>query len=410
MRKYLNPSTLYLFCWVILAFLPYVFFSTKIILALLTYFSITGIYYTFVLITRYKVPIYFKFLFSFVFILSLYGLGLFVVGEDVYWQALAQYVEKYYYLLWLLTSMLSSVPIYVFANRGWIGDKEMKVVFFVLLVSCIYAYYGSLHFQLQQAAMAGSKRTDFTITCVYSFLSILPLIALFKKKILLQFALMCIIFIYCVLGAKRGPAVLAGISSFFIIFSMFKQSGIWKRVIILSIALICFVGLYELISFKMESSSYFSLRVEQTLQGETSGREEYARNVLDYYLNNTSNKEFLFGIGAQGTLSVNSSYAHNDWLGILLEQGILGCLLYLLYWIGFVVSWLKSWRNSECFLVLGLLILIGFGKTLISMYYLPITAEMITSSGFFAITLGYYLAKSFPQKHLDSDEESLELE
>ena len=408
MQKYLNPSTLYLFCWVVLAFLPYLFFSTKIILALLTYFSVTAIYYAFVLIARYKVPIYFKFLFPFVLVLSLYGIGLIFVGENVYWMATAQYVEKYYYLLWLLTSMMSSVPIYVFASRGWIDDREMKFVFFILLISCIYAYYGSLHFQLQQAAMTGSTRKDFTITCVYSFLSILPLIVLFKKRIFLQFTLMCVVFVYCVLGAKRGPAILAGISSVFIIFSMFRQSLAWKKIIILIIAIGCFWGIYELISFKMESNSYFSLRVEQTLQGETSGREEYARNVLDYFLHKASNKDFLLGIGAQGTLSVNSSYAHNDWIGILLEQGILGGLLYLLYWIGFVISWLKSWYKSECFLVLGLLILIGFGKTLISMYYLPITAEMITSSGFFAITLGYYLAKAFPQEEQDFDENSLE--
>ena len=117
--------------------------------------------------------------------------------------------------------------------------------------------------------------------------------------------------------------------------------------------------------------------------------------------------QFLFGLGAQGTLSVNESYAHNDWIAILLEQGVFGLLLYLLYWIGFVISWIKSKDNADSFVALGLLIIIGLGKTLFSMYYLPITAEMITSSGFFAITLGFFLAKAFPQvEHEVSGEES----
>ena len=133
MQKYLNPSTLYLFCWIVLAFLPYVFFSSKIILLLLIYFSVTSIYYSFILVSEYEVPIYFKLLFPFVFVLSIYGIGSIFIGGDVYWQACAQYVDKYYYLLWLLTSMMSSVPIYIFTCRGYINEKLMKVLFFILL-------------------------------------------------------------------------------------------------------------------------------------------------------------------------------------------------------------------------------------------------------------------------------------
>lgn len=400
MQKYLNPSTLYLFCWIIFAFLPYVFFSSKIILLLLIYFSVSSIYYSFILVSEYEVPIYFKLLFPFVFVLSIYGVGLIFVGEDVYWQACAQYVDKYNYLLWLLTSMMSSVPIYVFTCRGYIDEKVMRVLFFILLYSCIYAYEGSLQFQIQKASLLGSEQTEFTVTCVYSFLSILPLVALFKKSIVLQFILISVIFVYCVLGVKRGPIIFGGIASLIIIFYMLKQNKLWKKILVLVVALVCLVGLYEFIMFQMESSPYFAVRFQDTLDGNTSGRDEYAKNIFDYYLNYSSNKDFLWGVGALGTLSVNESYAHNDWIGILLEQGLLGGLLYFLYWIGFVYSWIKSKPKEDCFLALGLLVLIGFGKTMISMYYLPITAEMITSSGFFAIVLGYYLARAFPQDKL----------
>lgn len=398
MPLYHLPSIFYLSCWVILAFLPYVFFAKPIYVALLFYFTGTGLYYSFYSLFNLKLPIYFKCLFVFVSLLCVYGFFLFFVGDEIYWQATGEYVEKHHYVLWLVTSLLSSVPIYVFTCKGLIDEKQMKILFVVFFVSSIYAYYGSLKYQMMIAAMMEPTKNEFTVTCVYSFLSIIPLVLLFKNKMLLQFAFLAVMFVYCVLGAKRGPVILGGISSTLLILSMFSHSTTKKKTLITLVMILFFFGLYMFIEHQMETSPYFAMRVNQTMEGYTSGRDDYAKRVWDYYVNSTTTTQFFIGMGAQSTLSVNESYAHNDWLGILLEQGILGGLLYLLYWIGFILTWVKSKKNHDAFVAIGLLIFIGLGKTVFSMYYLPITAEMITSSGFFAITLGYFLAKAFPQQ------------
>lgn len=390
---------LYLFCWIVLAYLPYVFFAKVIYLSLLFYFTGTALYYTYYSIANYRLPAYFRFLFLFVFVLSIYGGYLLIVGDDVYWPALGQYVEKYNYLLWLITSLLSSVPVYVFTCRGLIGEREMKAFFLVCFISCIYAYYGSLKFQMKQSLALDPTQEDFTVTCVYSFLSLLPLIIMFRKKMTVQFALITASFVYCVLGAKRGPIILGGIASLLLILSMFRHCTIKRKVVLTLLVTLLFVGLYLFINYQLENNTYFVMRVEQTMDGYTSGRDNYAKNILNYFFDMTTTTQFFFGIGAQGTLSVNESYAHNDWLGIVLEQGIFGGCLYLAYWISFFYTWIKSKNNYEAFVVIGLLFIIGFGKSLFSMYYLPITAEMITSSGFFAVGLGFYLAKAYPQQN-----------
>ncbi|MCQ2091290.1 MAG: hypothetical protein MJY85_01285 [Fibrobacter sp.] len=331
----------------------------------------------------------------------------------MYWQASAQYVDKHHYLLWLMSSLLSSVPMYVFTSRGWIKERDMKIIFGIFLFACIYAYYGSLKFQMMQAKLLNSTQDEFTITCVYSFLGIIPLVLLFKKYRIIQFILLCVMFVYCVLGAKRGPVLIGGVSSIILIFSMFAQSSLKKKIAIALITAVFLGGMYIFINHQIESSPYFAMRVEQTMEGNTSRREEHSQRVLEYFSNATNLRQFAFGIGAQGTLSMNETFVHNDWIAILLEQGIFGLCLYIFYWLCFIYTWFKSRRNYDCFVGLGLLVFIGLGKTLFSMYYLPVTAEMVTSSGIYSISLGYFLARAFPQKetiqitiHKENDMES----
>jgi O-antigen ligase len=390
---------IYLLLWLVLAFLPYVYFSTKVYYALLFVFSFTALIFSIYTFLKFNLPTYFKVLFIFVFFLSVYGAYIAFLGEDIYWQGGGRVVNSYDYFLWLSTSMLSSIVVYYFSSRNLLQDVEMKVFFLIAFVSSIYAFQVFLNEKMIEAAKLGLSDEEFTVTCVYSFLSLLPFVVLLKRNVFLQFSSVCAIFIYCVLGVKRGPIFLCIICSLFFVWNLLQGSSIKKKVYVMLLLMGVSIGIYEFILGQIENSPYFALRVEQTLAGDTSGRDSYGKNIIDYYLNHTNIREFFLGIGANQTLSVNVSFAHNDWLGILLEQGLVGVLLYLFYWFGFFMSWLKSKKCKDAFIALGILLLIGIGKSLFSMYYLPVTAEMIISSGFFAISLGYFLGKAYPQEN-----------
>ena len=266
-----------------------------------------------------------------------------------------------------------------------------------MYVLSIYAFYGALEIQKSYATLFKLDQDEYTVTSVYSFLSLMPLLLLLKNKKVVQFALLSVMLAFFILGAKRGPIILGGMSAIFLTLCMFVGCSIEEKIKLFFIEVLFFAGIVLFVAHQMSLSPYLSWRLEQTLAGNSSGRDVYVQTIWNYYLNSLSNRQMILGIGAQGTLAVNESFAHNDWLGILLENGILGVFLYGLYWIGFVYTWFKSKIDKDSFIAIGLLIFIGFGKAIFSMYYLPATSEMMFSSGCFVIALGYYLGKAFPQ-------------
>lgn len=398
MPLHLLSPYVYFFSWIVLAVFSYIYDTNFIYEPLLLYLTGVSIYYTFESFNRYKLPIYFKTLTVFVSILCIYGVFLVLGGEDVYWRSAGRALRKYLYILWLVPSLLSVFPVYVFTCRGWLDERKMKILFFILFFCSMFAFYGGLEQQKLNAILMKTGQEEFTVTSVYAFLSIIPLVILFKDKSIIQFTLMGVMFAYFILSAKRGVVVLGGSAIVLIALAMVIQGSLTKKVAVTFTTIALMLVVYSFFHHQMENSLYFSLRVEQTLDGYTSNRDVLAKNAVEYFNTKTNFRQFVFGVGAQGSLIVNENFTHNDWLAILLEQGLLGVLLYVLYWGGFVVTWIKSRRcDRDAFVAIGLLILIGFGKTLFSMYYLPVSVEMMRSSGFFTIALGYYLGKAFPQ-------------
>ena len=79
----------------------------------------------------------------------------------------------------------------------------MKTLFFIFFVISIYAFYGGLEQQMQYAALMNLDQDEYTVTSVYSFLSLLPLVVLFKERKFLQFILLGVMLVYFVMSAKR---------------------------------------------------------------------------------------------------------------------------------------------------------------------------------------------------------------
>lgn len=398
MIKFLNFPTLYLFSWIFLAFLPFVYYSTKTYLALLFFFAFSALGYTIYAIGNIKLIPYFKSTIAFVSYLTIYGIYLIFFGDEVFWESCGIIVDRYRYLLWLFISMLSVFPVYTFTCKGYLTEKGMKILFLIMTVAGIFAYYKMNQQYLLMALVEGTEQEEFTITSIYILLSALPILVVFKRMSF-QFVMLCVYFIFFVLSAKRGAIFLGGACTLFFVWSVFAESTLKKKFLVLLMTAAVCVGLFEFVSYQLEKSPYLTLRYQQTLDGYSSRRDEYNEKLLNYVLNENPTRNFVLGIGAQGTLAVNDNFAHNDWIAVLLEQGIIGLFLYLIYWLCFIYAWIKSSYNKESFVGIGLLIIIGFGKSIFSMYYLPATEIMIISSGFFSIGLGYFLGKAYPQEN-----------
>ena len=136
----------------------------------------------------------------------------------------------------------------------------------------------------------------------------------------------------------------------------------------------------------MVESAYFQKRLEDSFEGNSSGRDKIYSAMLSFFWNETTPLQFLFGSGANATLRVARVYAHNDWLEIAVNQGLLGLMIYMIYFLIFFKTVLSKRNNSSAKLALQLVFIICFMKTLFSMSY----NDMNIGTTF---VLGYCLAQ-----------------
>ena len=128
-----------------------------------------------------------------------------------------------------------------------------------------------------------------------------------------------------------------------------------------------------MVSYMLQNSAYFNERLEYTLEGNSSGRDRLYSVFWRHFINESNPFLFLFGNGALATLTISFNAAHNDWLEIAINQGLLGILVYVYYWMMFYKTWKKSKFDSEIYLATGLILLVFFMKTLFSMSYNDMT-------------------------------------
>ncbi|MBO5619247.1 MAG: O-antigen ligase family protein [Paludibacteraceae bacterium] len=143
---------------------------------------------------------------------------------------------------------------------------------------------------------------------------------------------------------KRGAIFVASICLIPFVLQSIKQ-GNSKQRIVFSIAFLAFivVGIY-FIQYMLNTSEYFITRINDTLEGNSSLRDSLYAELWKYFINQDSIIEMFFGGGANKTIYIVGNYAHNDWLEILINQGLIGILIYFIYWIALWKTY-KSCRN-----------------------------------------------------------------
>jgi O-antigen ligase len=130
--------------------------------------------------------------------------------------------------------------------------------------------------------------------------------------------------------------------------------------------------------------------MEQLVEGNVSGRDRIYANIFNGWLESDSIMNLFFGYGFAGSrpLSGFDSYAHNDWLELLSNFGLLGVTIYfVLFYSIFKTIRNSSWGNDKKIIFLTIMGM-WFATTLFSMGY--------TSMGGYlnAMMLAYLLGSS----------------
>lgn len=326
-------------------------------------------------------PIYFKGLNMLMLLFTIYGFMLvFLNPSTLYYPISGTSMKSYNYIKSIYLSLLPIYPFYYYTKKGFLTAERLRIWGVIFLASVTLSYI-----RTQREALEALINVDETTNnSGYLFLSCLPLLVLYRKKPLIQFACLAFVIAFIVMGMKRGAIAIGLISAIYFMWHAIKNSTGKTRFLFLMLSVSMCVGTVFFFIHQMYSSDYMMKRLEDTLEGNSSGRDSLYSFFWKYFTEDASFIHYLIGRGANGTLDIYYNYAHNDWLEIAVNQGLLGLVVYAFYWLGFFKTW-KCAKNIDAKTIIALTILIFFAKTMFSMSYADMT--YVSTS-----VLGYALA------------------
>lgn len=348
-----------------------------------------SMYYTVKVFLMPGKPIYFSGLNLFFLLLVIYG-SLLLVSDHQYVIAAKAFnneVSNHSYLKNLLLSLPNIYTLYYFSRKNYLTEDLLKKWVLVFIVVAIFRFIDYQITALQAVSIAGTDDEEITNNMGYLFLALLPAVVVFKNKIRVQFFFLIICMLFILIGMKRGAIIIGCLSLIYYLYFTFRfNRNISKTKAFLFSICIIFAS-FLIVKYMLASSDYFNYRLESTREGNTGGRNELFALFWNHFRNEPNFFKFLFGNGANATLGIGDNYAHNDWLEIAINQGLLGLIIYGFYWVCFIKTIASIKYNKTAKLVLTLSFMAFFLKTMFSMSYTTYSIIPCT-------LLGYYLAHS----------------
>lgn len=389
MKQYLNICTLYILLWCLyyLQGIVYASGSTISQMILLLLMLISG-YYFIKVNTEYKIPGFLKVLNLFIGVMTIYGIVLFLDPTPIYFDfTLTERASKIEFLKTLYISLLPIYPMYAFSKQNILKIETIQALTIILIISTTLSYFRAEQQALQEALEVGSTREEFTNNTGYDFLHIFPLLFFWNKKPILQYALLAYLFVFIIMGMKRGAILIGAICLIWFIYRAYKSSTRKQKLLLIILTAIGLIagGIY--ISDFYNNSEYFQYRVEQTLEGDSSNRDDIYSLLWNHFINQDSILNIFVGNGAMETINIAGNFAHNDWLEILICHGILGVIIYIAYYTSLYNTFRRNRNNSLIYNILGMCLLIMFASSFFSMSYNNLSLSI-------TLCLGYCLANN----------------
>lgn len=393
MKNRFNPGIIYILLWCLYN-LQGILYATGGIISRSLLLLLLGWSLYSCLIVNFKIskplPSFIKALNIFLIMTTLYGGILILGGQELYiTEDEITKVPNFQYLKDIYMSILPIYTIYHYVLRGDINRQHIGVLL-LLFISITWIEYFQTQANNLAAAMAiGSTREEFTNNQGYAFLAILPLLLLWNKKPLLQY----ILFLICVGGIilcmKRGAIIIGTVCAiFFIYYSLKAAKGSTKFAIVI-LSILAITTITFIVREMLTTSDYFMYRIEQTLEGNSSNRDIIYSHLWDSFINEPNPLILLFGRGANATLTLAPNFAHNDWLELITNQGLLGIGVYILYFVALYKDIKRIRRINKTYsIVLTMVLLILFSRTLFSMSYNTVSIAL-------ALAIGLVLANSY---------------
>lgn len=199
--------------------------------------------------------------------------------------------------------------------------KQFLNLFVTIMVLCSIGRYYFYDIRLHTLF----TQENITNNGSVAFLFLFPLLFFIKNKAI-SFAMFCVSIYFILLSAKRGNILAIIIPAIIYLYYFFKDNKklYWK--VIASLLIILFI---YYISLFISEYDFLLKRFEQTIEGNSSSRDILYSNAINLWTGSNNIFHLLFGYGQGATMYLIGNYAHNDWLELLVDNGLLGICVYL---------------------------------------------------------------------------------
>ncbi len=217
------------------------------------------------------------------------------------------------------------MAMYLLVYSGFFEEKHAIYLFKYLVIICLFLIISFLGYKQSIGRMSiGDNKGYSLIFCIPIVFLMFP-----KKKMIIYYALTIL---GVLIAAKRG-AFLGVVYSSIILFILFNKLNLKVKI---SLTLILSILLYLFYSYFLESIFIFE-RLENIAEDGASGRDILASLIYQGWADNDLINQ-IFGSGWMSQLQYIKSTslfskgltAHNDWLQLLYDGGIVGVSLLLI--------------------------------------------------------------------------------
>ena len=277
------------------------------------------------------------------------------------------------YILNYTASVLPIYSFYFFGRKGMLSAYWFMVM---TILFCLNAY--ALYYENQQRMleMLVGESEGFTNNSGYIIVSLLPLMAFFNKRSILQYVGLFLIMAATILTFKRGAILVGFVAIAYFIFKKVNARSNSRRITTIALVAVMLVFLYRYFDSIFLTNDYFYQRVMLTREGDSSGRDSIYGFFWNYFTSSENGiVGTLFGNGAAATLKLLGMEAHNDWLEFAIDFGLLGIILYLVYWFTIYKNYKFARKNLSDTIVLamGMVLIINFARTFFSMSFISMS-------------------------------------
>jgi hypothetical protein len=268
----------------------------------------------------------------------------------------------------IMGCMLPFYPIYYFAKTDKIKASALVLFFLIMLPVVILQFILNKN---QLISLNDYDDPNEVNNVAYLFVALVPFVFFIRNKVFAA-ALMGLLIIFVIQGAKRGAFVSCFIGLLFYFYYQIKTLESHKRFRGFLVALIVMIVL-SAFAYKVFISNEFLInRMISISEGDVGNRNIIYKEIINKWYNSESVWTFISGFGFAGSLNLTGEFAHNDWLELLSNFGFIGICSYLfLFYSAVKCSLNNEWIQDKRILMFAI-IMMWFFTTLISMWYTTI--------------------------------------